>query len=91
MLNFYSEEDRVGCFVIGYYGIRMEIESRNREYWEALNRSLSGTIADDMQMLKSFVSKATVILKRDLQSIQDITNSSIAKEQITKKMEMVRK
>lgn len=67
----------------------MEIELRNREYWDALSRSLSSSVAEDMHTLAAFVVEGTTILNQSLQSMEDITESSVAKEKISERMQTV--
>lgn len=67
----------------------MELAIQNRQYWDELTKTLTKSLAHDIQSLKLFLNEGTKVLGEDPKSLEDITESTIAKDKISEQMNQV--
>ncbi|KAK9876588.1 hypothetical protein WA026_013968 [Henosepilachna vigintioctopunctata] len=70
-----SNEEKVGCFVIGLSRLRSDLESHNRSYWDQLTSSLKDSIAQDVVVLQNFIDPSTAILTKQSVTLEEISES----------------
>lgn len=75
--------------MVNYNSLRLEIEMQNREYWDLLSRSLTRSVSEDLQNLKTFLQDSITLLGDDPQSLDDVKESNMAKERVNEEMQKV--
>ena len=59
----YSDDEKIGCFIISLKAMQKEIDHIHRRYWEALTSSLYASIHEDALKIDIFTSKAFVLFE----------------------------
>lgn len=62
-LSVYSDDEKIGCFIISLNALQREIDHIHRRYWEALTSSLYASIHEDALKIDSFTSKAFILFE----------------------------
>lgn len=86
IIRLNCSDEKIGCFMVSYKLLRLEIELLNRKYWEILVTLLNNSIIQDMVTTERFLQEGIEKLKEDPQSVEEITKANQTKENLALEM-----
>jgi len=73
----YSAELNVECFIVSTAAVRLELETHNRRYWDAMSASLYSSILFDMANINKFIEESVDILRRNYSSAKQANSNHL--------------
>ena len=71
----FSDDEKIGCFIISLAPLYRELEYIHRRFWDALTSSLYVSIYNDCRTVDVFTENGTLLLQNHVDSDFDEANS----------------
>lgn len=66
---------KIECFIVSTAAVRLELETHNRRYWDALSIMLHSSILFDIAVLNKFIEESMNTLQQQFSSAKQVNNN----------------